>query len=42
MCVLYSVVTLVLDECLVKFCEDIPSIEDICLLLVVQGFFLDT
>ena len=29
MCVHYRVGTLVLDVCLVKFCEDIPSVVDI-------------
>ena len=40
MCVHYRVNTLVLGVCMVKFCEDIPSVVDICLLLVMQEFFL--
>ena len=38
MCVHYIVDTLELDVCLVKFCEDILSVVDICLLLVVQEY----
>ena len=41
-CVHYRVDILVLDVCLEKFCEDITSVVDICLLLVVQEFFLCT
>ena len=37
-CVHYRVDTLVLDVCLVKFCEDMASVVGICLLLVVQEF----
>ena len=36
----YRVGTLVLDVCLGKFCEDILSVVDTFLLLVVQEFFL--
>ena len=42
MCVHYRVSILVLDVCLVKFCEDILSVVDICLHLVMQEFFLCT
>ena len=41
MCVHYKVGTLVSEVCLVKFCEDILSVVDIYLLLVVQEFFLN-
>ena len=41
-CMHYRVDTLVLGVCLVIFCEDILSVVDICLLLVVQEFFLCT
>ena len=39
-CVQYGVGMLVLDVGIVRFCVDILSIVDICLLLVVQEFFL--